>query len=158
MTAIERVRRTQRILGAAALTKALAWGLAATLAIVAAASFLRDDTTIADGIGVALGVGIAAVLMWRSRHFISANRVALWIEEKIPALQYSLVTAVEQSGSAFADGMERAVAREDVGGITLASLRRSLLAAVTALVAATLLLYVSPSTGFGRAEIGRAHV
>ena len=35
MTAIDRVRRTQRVLAATAVTRALAWGVATTLLIVA---------------------------------------------------------------------------------------------------------------------------
>src|SRR5687768_13030445 len=75
MTAVERVRRTQRILGAAAVTRALAWGLAATLAIVATISFsveaiprLRDDSALYDVFALVLGAVVAAVLLWRSRH------------------------------------------------------------------------------------------
>jgi len=150
MTALERVRRTQRILGAAAVMRALAWGLAATLAIAAAGSFLRNDSVLPEVFALVLGAVIAAGLLWRSRHFISEGRVALWIEERIPDLHYSMVTAVEQSGSPFAEGMENAVARQDVGGVTLAAIRRGLLFAASALVAAALLLYVSPSAAFGR--------
>jgi hypothetical protein len=152
MTALERVRRTQRILGAAAVTRALAWGLAATLGIVAAGSFLRNDSALPEAITLVLGAVVAAVLLWRSRRFTSKHRVALWIEERIPELHYSLVTAMEQGGSPFAEGMEGAVARQDVGGVTLAAIRRGLLVAASALVAAALLLYVSPSGAFGRAD------
>jgi hypothetical protein len=158
MTALERVRRTQRILGAAAVTRALAWGLAATLAILATISFaalaiprLRNDTAVDEAIALVAGAAVAVVLLWRSRHFVSTNRVALWIEERIPELHYSLVTAVEQRESAFAVGMETAIARQDVGGVTLRALRRGIVAAAAALVAAMLILYVSPSAAFGRA-------
>jgi hypothetical protein len=90
------------------------------------------------------------VILWRSRHFVSTSRVALWIEERIPELHYSLVTAIEQRESPFAEGMERAVAQQNIGGATLAALRRGWIAAAAALVAALLLLYVSPSPAFGR--------
>ncbi|MGZ3465793.1 MAG: hypothetical protein ACXU91_03555, partial [Gemmatimonadaceae bacterium] len=158
MTVLDRVRRTQRILGAAALTQAFAWGLAAALAILAAISFLslaiprlRGDSTQYATIALILGAAVAAAILWRSRHFVSTNRVALWIEERIPELHYSLITAMEQRDSPFAAGMERAVAQQNVGGATLAALRRGWTAAVAALMAALLLLYVSPSPGFGRA-------
>jgi hypothetical protein len=151
VTAIERVRRTQRILGVVAVTHALAWGLAATLLIVAAISFLQNDSTLPLIVAAVFGVGIAAVLMWRARHLASANRVALWIEERIPDLQYTLVTAMEQSGSPFVDDIERAAARQDINSLTRAALRRALLA-VAALAAAALLLYVFDSGG-GRAGV-----
>ena len=157
MTVLERVRRTQRILGAAALTQAFAWGLAAALAIVATISFLslaiprlRTDSALYGTIALIVGAAVAAAILWRSRHFVSTNRVALWIEERIPELHYSLVTAMEQRESPFAEGMERAVAQQNVGGVTLAALRRGWMAAAAALVAALLLLYVSPSAAFGR--------
>src|SRR6266516_8072871 len=137
MTSLGRVRRTQRILGAAAVTRALAWGLAAASAILAAASFssraiprLRNDSAWYVIVAAAIGVVVAVTLLWRSRRFVSTSRVALWIEERIPELQYSLVTALEHGESPFVEGLERAVARHDVGRATLAALRRGLLAAV----------------------------
>jgi len=157
MTVLDRVRRTQRILGAAALTEAFAWGLAAAVAILATISFLslaiprlRGDSTRYATIALIVGAAIAAAILWRSRHFVSTNRVALWIEERIPELHYSLITAMEQRDSPFAAGMEHAVAQQNVGDATLAALRRGGIAAVAALVAALLLLYVSPSPAFGR--------
>jgi hypothetical protein len=159
MTAFERVRRTQRILGAAAVTGALVWGLAATLAIIAALAFaslaipaLRTESASQAIAALSIGVIIAGVLLWRKRHFASPNRVALWIEERIPELHYSLVTALEHTGSPFAEGMERAIARQDVGRVTMRSLRRGLLTAGAALAVAALILYVSPSAAFGGAS------
>jgi len=158
VTAVDRVRRTQRILGAAALTRAVVWGLTATLVMLAIASFsslaiprLQNDLALYEVIALVVGAAVAVALLWRSRHFVSTNRVALWIEERIPDLHYALITAVEKGGSPFAEGMEKAVARQDIGRVTVVALRRGLLAAVAALVAAALLLYVSPSAAFGRA-------
>jgi hypothetical protein len=151
------VIRTQRVLGAAALAQALGWGVASALLIIAAVSFMallrpevgRNDGSIAV-IAAVVGILIAAGLLWRSRHFASRNRVALWIEERIPSLHYSLVTAMEHSSSPFARGMEAEVERQDVGKVTIRSLRRSTYPALGALVVAGLLLYVSPSAAFGR--------
>lgn len=149
MTALERVRRMQRILGVVAVTHALAWGLAATLLIVAAISFVKNRSAAPVIIAVALGVAIAGVLLWRARHFVSTSRVALWIEERVPDLQYTLVTAMEQTGSPFTDEMERAAALQDINSATRVALRRALFA-VAGLVAAALLLYASGS------DVGRA--
>jgi hypothetical protein len=157
MTARERVRRTQRILGAAAVIQALAWGFAATLAIIAVISLLslaipslRNDSGITEIIALLLGVVVAATLLWRSRHFASTSRVALWIEERVPELHYSLVTAMEQRGSPFAEGMEQTIERQNIGRATATALRRGVFFALGALVVAALLLYVSPSPAFGR--------
>jgi hypothetical protein len=160
MTAIERVIRTQRVLGAAALAQALGWGVASALLIMAAISFaalLRPELGRNEGsiavIAAGIGILIAAGLLWRSRHFASRNRVALWIEERIPSLHYSLVTAMEHSSSPFARGMEAEVERQDVGKVTIRSLRQSTYPALGALVIAGLLLYVSPSAAFGRSGL-----
>jgi hypothetical protein len=157
MTAFERVRRTQRILGAAALTQAFAWGLAAALAMVAIIAFLLRaiprldaDAEAFETIALIVGAAVAAALLWRSRHFASTKRVALWIEERNPELHYSLVTMMEECESPFAEGMERAVAQQNIGGATVAALRPGWIAAAAALVAALLLLYVSPPPAFGR--------
>jgi hypothetical protein len=157
MTARERVRRTQRILGAAAVTQALAWGFAVTLTIVAVISLLsfaipslRNDSGLTEIIALVLGVTVAGTLLWRSRHFASTSRVALWIEERVPELHYSLVTALEQRGSPFAEGMEQTIARQNVGRVTAAALRRGVFFALGAVAVAALLLYVSPSAAFGR--------
>ena len=145
MTALERVRSTQRILGAVAVTQALAWGLAAALLIAAAGAFLQDESAALVIAGAVVGVVLATGLLWRARHFLSTNRVALWIEERIPDLQYALVTAMEQTGSPFVDDMERVAARQDIRSATHAALRKALLA-LAALAAAALLLYVSGSS------------
>src|SRR5688572_4778506 len=157
MTAVERVRRTQQVLGVAAVIRALAWGIAVTLAILAAVSFaalatprLHTESSLEALIAIAVGLIVAGFMLWRSRHLLSSGRVALWIEERIPDLHYSLITAVEHRGSPLAESMERAVARHDVGRVTLGAIRRGVFAAVAALVVASLILYVSPSAAFGR--------
>ena len=78
MTASERVIRTQRLLGAAAIAQSLAWGLACALAILAAISFISllkpgfDKNTEANvAISLMAGVIVVAGLLWRSRHFSS---------------------------------------------------------------------------------------
>lgn len=160
MTAIERVARTQRMLGAAAVTHALAWGIAAMFAILAIISFaalaaprISSNGTSHLWIAVFAGVVVMAGLLWRSRHFVSRSRVALWIEERIPSLHYSLITALEHESSPFTPGMENEIARQDISGVTLTALRKSLLPAAGALLAAALLLYISPSAAFGRAGL-----
>lgn len=160
MTALERVTRTQQLLGGAAITHALAWGIAAMFGVLALISFaalvvpgIANNGSSHLWIAVFAGILVVAVLLWRSRHFVSRGRVALWIEERIPALQYSLITALEHGSSPFARGMETEIARQNIGGVTFTALRKSLVPAVGALLAAALLLYISPSAAFGRAGL-----
>ena len=157
MTAIQTVRRTQRIIGATAIVRALALGATASLLVLALGSFaslaiptLSSSQSLSATISILVGVIVAAALLWRSRHFVSPTRVALWVEERVPALQYSLVTSFEDSRTAFTSEMERTVARENVTGATLVSVRRPILTVLGALLAALALLYVSPSGVFGR--------
>jgi len=160
MTAIERVKRTQRVLGAAAITQSAAWGLAATLTIIAIAAFIgklspevANDATRYHVVAELIGVLVAGFILWRARQLIRIDRVALWIEERVPDLHYSLLTAMEHGTSPFAKGMEAAVARQDIAGVTWTNLRKRLLPAVGALLAAAALLYISPAAAFGRTGI-----
>ena len=156
MTAIQRVRRTQQLLGFGAATQAIAWGLATALGVLAVISFASlADKDLAKQAGwhaaVALvsGVAVFAVFLWRGRHLVSPQRVALWIEERIPDLHYSLVTAIAEERSAFTEGMEKAIERQEIGRVTSGAVRKRLIPAIGAAVAAALLLYVSPSAAFG---------
>ncbi|HVF38678.1 MAG TPA: hypothetical protein VM939_02185 [Gemmatimonadaceae bacterium] len=156
MTAIQRVRRTRATLGVAAVGQALAWGIAITFFIFAIAAF---TTTVVPEIArsaiwiqaVALTAGtlVSAALLWRDRGLLAIDRVALWIEEKIPSLHYSLVTAVENRDLPDAGGIESVIAREDIGGVVARALRRALLPALGAATLAAALLYISPSAALG---------
>jgi hypothetical protein len=160
MTAIERVTRTQRLLGGAAIVHAFGWGSAIAFGILGLISFaallfpgLEQDGAAHFAVALAAGAAVTAVLLWRSRHFSSRNRVALWIEERVPELEYSLVTAMEYAGSPFSLGMEARIDREDVGRTTVRALRRTVGNALGAVAIGALLLYVSPSAAFGRAGL-----
>jgi hypothetical protein len=157
VTALETVRRTQRIVGATAVIRALALGVTASLVILAVGSFaslafpsLSNQPETSLLVAVVAGLFVAGALLWRARHFVSRSRVALWLEERVPALQYSLVTSLEHVSSPFASSMEASVAREKVGYATMAAVRRPLAAVLAAVIAALLLLYISPSGVFGR--------
>ena len=156
MTPIERVRSTRRLLGTGAVIQSLGWGLAASLGLLAVFSFATMlDAELAQGsrwqliASILLGLAVASALLWRTRHLASINRVALWIEERVPALHYSLVTALETQPASFREGIERVVAREEFGGIARRAVLRGAGPAVIAAVAAGLLLYISPSAAFG---------
>src|SRR5688500_10048924 len=104
MTPIERVRSTRRMLSAGAILQSVGWGLAAAFGLLAIISFATLlDSGLADNTGwqmsaaFLVGIAVAGTLLWRARHLASVSRVALWIEEKIPSLHYTLVTALDTS-------------------------------------------------------------
>jgi len=152
MTALDRVRRTQRVLGATVIARSLMWGIAITSAMLGLSSFVdaRGLSATIVVVSVLAGVVVAAAMLWQSRRFASVSRVALWIEEHVPTLHYSLVTALEQGQSPFTAGMDATIARHDISATTTRAVRRHLLPATAVLVIAVLLLYVSPSGVLGR--------
>lgn len=165
MTAIQRVDSTRRILGVAAIAGAVAWGVALTLGVltlVSLASALSPDVFIpGDWSFVVASIGGAFVtkaLLWRDRHLSSRVRVALWIEERIPVLHYSLVTAIEPAFAgaatrAVAAGLEATVARADIARVTRAAVRKTTVPAFAAAALAAILLYVSPASASGNAGL-----
>lgn len=156
MTAVQRVRRTQQMLGVGVAAHAIAWGLAAALGVLAVISFaslaapdLARQSSWHAGVALLSGLLVFVLFLWRGRHLVSSQRVALWIEERIPELQYSLVTAISEERSPFTEGMERIVEGQEVGRVTTTAVRKRLIPAFGAALAAALLLYVSPSAAFG---------
>ena len=91
MQPLERVRRTQRVLAAAIAVRALLWAATAAFVAVAIATVLGRGPWIAAGVVAALVLG-TLIAQWRR---LTVPRVALWIEERVPRLEYALVTAVD---------------------------------------------------------------
>ncbi|MEO7366688.1 MAG: hypothetical protein ABIZ36_01945 [Gemmatimonadaceae bacterium] len=160
MTATERVRNTQLLLGVGAITAALAWAVATSIAVVVGYSLVAQfspDVLVTPEwvtiVAVVSGVLVAGTLMWRARHLVSFAKVALWIEERIPGLHYALITAIQPERSAFAEGIESAVASEDIAGVTGRAFRRLILPALAAVAVATALLYISPPSSLTRSGL-----
>ena len=142
------------MLGVGAIVAALAWGAATAIGILSVAGvafrFLGRPIMAPYWlpVGALLGaICVLGILLYRSRYLGSFTRVALWIEEALPALQYALVTAIESGRSEFADGIDAVVDREDIAGITNRAFARMILPAVGAVLIAGALLYVSPRSG-----------
>ena len=99
MRPLERVLRTRRALATAIATRAALWATATTLTVGALATMASRRTGRVDGVapwlaaGVIGGIVLVVLLMpWRR---LTVPRVALWIEERVPRLEYALVTAVD---------------------------------------------------------------
>ena len=93
MTSRERLLGVRRLLVATFALRALLVGLAVTLATLALVRWLGVASTSSF---VACAISGAVVAAWLARPALrarSAERVALWVEERTPALRYALVTA-----------------------------------------------------------------
>lgn len=104
MTARERVIALRRTLTAVLLARAIALGGAIVLAGVALSHALSLPR-VASALFVLIGVAVALVRAARVRPARSVARVALWVEERHPALRYALVTAA--AGGATPSGVEQ---------------------------------------------------
>jgi hypothetical protein len=126
MTVIARVRRTQRGLVLAIAGSAICWAAVAGCAVLAVAAPI-----------VAGGAALATlgVLLWRGRSVWSTERVALWIEERAPALRYAVVTAVDPRYAPAIDPVaERLLATVDTSGFIRSVAFRSIAPALVALL------------------------
>ncbi len=133
------VRRTQRVLIAVSIGSALLWAVGGATVIAALA-------TRATGIGAAFVIG--TFLMWRDRAVWSVERVALWIEEHRPGLDFALVTAVDPAATTIPDHqvvstlLSRAVTAAGVEPrhLWLRAAQRRIGAAVAGLIVSALLV------------------
>jgi len=118
MNARDLVRRARVALGVAALASATLWGLAAcfaTLALGAMGDWAFGLPLAVRRVLFPLAIASFAVkalhVLWRARRVREPGAVALWLEERVPALDYALVTAAERSPSLpRIDALERAAA------------------------------------------------
>ncbi|MGI9090211.1 MAG: hypothetical protein ACR2GG_03795 [Gemmatimonadaceae bacterium] len=154
MTARERVLRTQRLLQTVAATSAMLWGIAAAL-VVFTAMALAQRTGVAverlqfgEWLAIILGLATALMVLWRARFTRYPRRVALWIEERMPELQYALVTASDPTISLDIASLETAVSHANIErSITPVVLRYVGRALGAAIIAALSLFLASTVTG-----------
>ncbi|HTE44438.1 MAG TPA: hypothetical protein VK636_04250 [Gemmatimonadaceae bacterium] len=164
------LRAVRLVLVAGVVLRAAAWGIVAAVTLViggAVADLVAPLSpalrSVLVGVAVASGVVVALALTWRDRAPLSLRRVALWIEEHFPALEYSLITAVELKD-------DKRIGTHGANGWSSTALRRASralgtpLAAVIVGVVVTLLLPTgavarmrSPHAGdsLERASIGK---
>lgn len=116
--ATSRLRRTRRLLVVGAGARALAIGLAGGLAIVALAVLLDSAWTLSHGtrqavipVAAIVALVVTAIVGWRHRHAGSLQRVARWIEEREPRLEFALLAAVDERIAAAARHRTEAVVR-----------------------------------------------
>lgn len=150
MTARDRVAAARRTLGAAALARALLWAAAlgaSLLAIAGIADWLVGAPRVLRALlvpaAIVLAVATAAYTLWRSRRVRSMPAVALWLEERVPALNYSLVSALEAPSSSTP--LEREVAATSWLPAIRRALGHALLPPLATLIAGFVLLLALPA-------------
>ena len=106
MTARDRLLRVRRAMLATLVARAtLAAGAAWLLARLALA-----NSSVSASVAIVAAMAVAVWLMLPVRWALSPERVALWVEEQNPRLQYALVTAVDSSARGARDARVEAQA------------------------------------------------
>ncbi len=159
MTAERRLARVQRLLYFTVGIRAGVWGAAAAMAALALAAladlwFGLPAGTRTAVLPAAMLAGLAAdlLMLWRARAVARRERVALWLEERVPELRYALVTAVESP----VPGLEETVARVRFEPAAWRAARRSTLPPLLAALAAAFALALVPKASLARVTAPRA--
>src|SRR6185437_1132862 len=97
-------------------------------------------------VAILAAVAIAIALAWRDRAVLSLARVALWLEERFPSIEYRLMTAVETGRVVQPDEVQAARWPR----VSRRRLARALAAPVAAVVAASLATLVLPRGAVAR--------
>jgi len=141
MTARERVMALQRLLLAVVVLRALFIGASLALLVTAVARLLALSPR-ATALAATTGLFVAILVLRRGLGARSIERVALWVEERHPALQYALVTATEAPAPPDVECQALATPWWDV---ERRGLLRTLVAPGAVLIAVVLLLALVPS-------------
>jgi hypothetical protein len=136
MTARERLVSLQRLVLTVVVLRALLVGASVTLACMAVARALTLPPAILALVAT-IGAFVAALVLNRGWNARSLQHVALWVEERHPALRYALVTAAE---APLSPDVEREAISEPWWDTERRTLLRALLVPTLALLVAVALL------------------
>lgn len=142
MTARERVMALQRWLLTVVVLRGLFIGASVTLLVVTVAQLLGLSAEV-TALVATTGVFAAVLVVRRGLAARSIGRVALWVEERHPALRYALVTATEAPAS---PDVERQALATPWWDVERRGLLRALVAPAAALIVVLLLFALVPST------------
>jgi hypothetical protein len=102
VTIAHRLHRVRALLAGAALLRALGWGAVAAASLVIGVAIADSVAPLGANVRAAVGwaalpawLAVSGALLWRDRVVWSRDRVALWIEEHFPSLEFALVSALE---------------------------------------------------------------
>ena len=148
MSALATLRATRRALRATIVVRALLWGAAAALLVFGAMAFAGRWSAVAPAAARAAaagaGVVVALALAVRAVRRATLPAVALWVEERVPGLDYALVTLAE-AGAGPRAALEAHAARVRWTPAVRRAAARALAAPLLALVVALLLVRVAPA-------------
>jgi hypothetical protein len=146
-----RAVRTMLLIGVA--LRCVLWGVVGGCTVLAVSAAVDRYVPLAVGarrtmlvVAILAAVAIAIALAWRDRAVLSLARVALWLEERFPSIEYRLVTAVETG---------RVVQLDDVQAarwprVSRRRLMRGLAAPAALVVAAAIATLVLPQGAVAR--------
>ncbi len=155
MSVLTGLRRARTTLVLAVAVAAVFW--AAGVALAALLVFALLDMAFALPVEVRravvpavlfLGVAAAAVVVWFGRNARSLARVALFLEERLPSLNYTLAAVVQPSGGPSAEVLavlERSAARVDIRPTIRRTALRATLVPVGVALGLTLAAALVPS-------------
>ncbi len=125
-TARSETRRVREILIGAGIINTIVWGLVAAGVVLDAGGAIGHAAKLSDTFFAAVrmlaavaGVMAIGFRLWRIRHAWVLERVALWVEEHTPELQYALVTAIDPGPVATRGPLERTVREIDLPRVAL---------------------------------------
>lgn len=146
MSVFSRLRSVRTTLASGVFLRAVIWGVAVGLTLIVGAALADFAVPISAQtravllvLAIVASIATALAVGWRDRSVMSLQRVALWIEERFPALEFVLVTAVESGDESLvpqsAIGAWTSVAR----GRVVRALRTPAIVAAAAIVVLLLL-------------------
>jgi len=102
MSPFARLRSVRNVLIAGVVVRAICWGATFALSMLIASAIVdlhaglsMGERYVLTAVNIATFFAVGGTLLWRDRSVLRLHRVALWIEEQDPTLEYRLVTAVE---------------------------------------------------------------
>jgi len=149
---------------AAIVARAFVWAGAAGMALIGVAGLLdllaglpRALRELAMPLAITTSAVVAALLLWRGRRVRSLDSTALWIEERVPSLQYALVTSLEQEAERASPLLLREVDRHRwESAILPRAVSRAAIPPVVAFALATAMLLALPRGVVARVRAPRA--
>ena len=163
ITARARLAVVQRVLALTALTNALLWAGAAAALLLGLGALADLVIGIPSGprralpvVATMTAVAAAALSLWRARGVRRRERVALWLEERVPALRYALVTSLDPASESTADVLDAQAGAVRFEPAAWRAAGRAVLIPAAAAVLALLVLALLPQGAVARVAAPRA--